>query len=435
MKRQFGPTIPYIRDFSRSEVLDVVRREWLLSRAELCEAVSISRATVSGIVAELLAIGLLEEVGVGPSTGGRRPIKLAYRPASRKAIGLVMFNNRIQAALTDMEGVALNSLEIPLEGLSPEAMLSTMKSAAQQIMRGVAPEELLGIGVGAPGIVDFESGIIEISIGTPWLEGGIHVKTYLAETLKLPVYVANRSQVAALGENLAGVGRNVSNLIYFVLDQGIVAGFVIHGSLYLGSGFASGQIGHVSIEPDGPLCRCGNRGCLQLYASEEAILARARAVAREAVSSLLWQETDGRVERLTTDMVFEAARRGDASALAVMNEAGTKVGFAIATLINLFDPEMVVLGGTIGTQAGDLLLKPATREAQMRALPRSFQKTRIVTGTLGTNALAIGAAVLAIKNTPISMIFEGRPAAPDDPPAGRGHPEADATPEAAVGVS
>ena len=435
MKRQFDPTIPYIRDFSRSQVLDVVRRERLLSRAELCEAVSISRATVSGIVAELLAIGLLEEVGVGPSTGGRRPIKLAYRPASRKAIGLVMFNNRIQAALTDMEGVALNSLEIPLEGLSPEAMLSTMKSAAQQIMRGVAPEELLGIGVGAPGIVDFDSGIIEISIGTPWLEGAIHVKTYLAETLKLPVYVANRSQVAALGENLAGVGRNVSNLIYFVLDQGIVAGFVIHGSLYLGSGFASGQIGHVSIEPDGPLCRCGNRGCLQLYASEEAILARARAVAREAASSLLWQDTDGRVERLTTDMVFEAARRGDASALAVMNEAGTKVGFAIATLINLFDPEMVVLGGTIGTQAGDLLLKPATREAQMRALPRSFQKTRIVTGTLGTNALAIGAAVLAIKNTPISMIFEGRPATPKNPHAGGGHPEADATPEAAVGVS
>ena len=231
------------------------------------------------------------------------------------------------------------------------------------------------------------------------------------------------------------MGRNVSNLIYFVLDQGIVAGFVINGGLYLGSGSAAGQIGHVSIEPDGPLCRCGNRGCLQLYASEEAILARARAVAREEVTSLLWQNTDGRVERLTTDLVFEAARQGDASALAVMNEAGAKVGFAIATLINLFDPEMVVLGGTIGTKAGDLLLKPATREAQVRALPRSFQKTRIVTGTLGTNALAIGAAVLAIKNTPISMIFERRPATLDEPPAGNGRPEAKAAPEAAVGVS
>jgi predicted NBD/HSP70 family sugar kinase len=434
MKRQFDRTISFIRDFSRSEVLDVVRRERLLSRSELCEAVSVSRATVSGIVADLLAIGLLEEVGVGPSTGGRRPIKLAYRPVSRKAVGIVMFNNRIQAALTDMEGEALNYLEIPLEGLSPEAMLSTMKSAAHQIMLGVAPEELLGIGVGAPGIVDFESGTIEISIGTPWIQGGIHVKTYLAEALKLPVYVANRSQVAALGENLAGVGRNVSNLIYFVLDQGIVAGFVVNGGLYLGSGFAAGQIGHVSIEPDGPLCRCGNRGCLQLYASEEAILAQARAVAREEVTSLLWQNTAGRVERLTPDMVFEAARQGDASALAVMNEAGAKVGFAVATLINLFDPEMVVLGGTIGTKAGDLLLKPATREAQVRALPRSFQKTRIVTGTLGTNALAIGAAVLAIKNTPISMIFEGRPATLAEPPAGNSRPEAEASPEVAVGV-
>src|SRR6185369_17495616 len=104
MKRQFDRTTSFIRDFSRSEVLDVVRRERLLSRSELCEAVSVSRATVSGIVAELLAIGLLEEVGVGPSTGGRRPIKLSYRPASSKAVGIVMFNNRIHAALTDMEG-------------------------------------------------------------------------------------------------------------------------------------------------------------------------------------------------------------------------------------------------------------------------------------------------------------------------------------------
>ena len=164
--------------------------------------------------------------------------------------------------------------------------MARVQAGAREIMRGDGAGGLRGIGVGGPGIVDCDSGIIEISIGTPWLEGGIHVKTYLAETLELPVYVANRSQVAALGENLAGVGRNVSNLIYFVLDQGIVAGFVIHGSLYLGSGFASGQIGHVSIEPDGPLCRCGNRGCLQLYASEEAILARARAVAREAGCSV-----------------------------------------------------------------------------------------------------------------------------------------------------
>jgi glucokinase len=250
------------------------------------------------------------------------------------------------------------------------------------------------------------------------------------------VYVANRSRVAALGENLAGVGRNVANLIYFVLDQGIVAGIVINGQLYLGSGSAAGEIGHVSIEPDGPLCRCGNRGCLQMYASEEAILARARAVAREQVSSLLWKNTDGRVERLTAELVFAAARQGDASALAVINEVGTKVGFAISTLINLFDPEMVVLGGAIGTQAGDLLLKAATREAQVRALPRAFQKTRIVTGTLGSNAAAIGAAVLAIKNTPISMIFDGRPttdaAAPQTEAAEVETPAADSLDSVAV---
>lgn len=395
-----------VRDLSRTEVFQVIRRERLISRSELAKSVSVSRATVSGIVADLLRIGLLEEEGEGESTGGRRPIKLRYRPENRKAVGVVLFNNQIQAAITDMEGSLLNYLEIPLEENTPQAMLTAMKTAAEQILHDVPLKEVLGIGVGAPGIVDFESGVIEISVSKGWLEGGIPVKAFLEKNLGLPVYVANRSRVAALGEQRAIVDHDVRNLVYLFLGEGIAAGIVIDGRLYLGSGSGAGEIGHVSIAPDGPLCDCGNRGCLEVYASENGFLARARELARENTTSRLQTIVDGHLERLTIDHIIEAAHQGDPAAVLVFNEIGARIGFSVSTLINLFNPEMVVIGGPIGSRTGDLLLQPVIKEAQLRTIPRSFRGTHIVTGTLGTRAIAVGAAVLAILQTPVHLIFE-----------------------------
>lgn len=394
------------RNISRTEVLNVIRSEKLISRSNLAEMVPVSRATVSGIVSELIQAGVLEEIGEGKSTGGRRPIKVRYRPESRIAVGVVLFNNQIQAALTDMEGNPLDYLENPMSGDTPEAMLCSMKDAVEQISSGFARDRVLGIGVGTPGIVNFESGVIEISVSKGWLKGGINVKEILEKELNLPVYVANRSRVAALGEYQVGVGRDVSNLIYLFLAQGTVAGIVLDGQLFNGSNSSAGEIGHVSICPDGPLCACGNRGCLEAYASESAILARARAIARENADSLMQQVVGSNLERLTFEHLIQTAHQGDPSALTVFAEVGSKIGLAVSNLINLFNPEVVIIGGPIGTNAGNLLLEPIIKEAQRRSLPRSFNVTRIVTGTLGTKAVAIGAAALAINHTPVDVIFD-----------------------------
>ena len=398
-----------VRNLSRSEVFDAIRCEALISRSRLADSVSVSRATVSGIVADLLANGLLDEEGVGESTGGRRPIRLRYRPERRKVVGVVLFNDQIQAVLTDLEGSPLHDLEVHLPGNCPESMLVAMKEATEKILVGVSRREVLGIGVGVPGVVDFETGVIEISVGMGWLEGGIQVRSYLEEALGLPVYVANRSRVAALGEHRAGIGQNVTNLIYVFLGQGIAAGIVIDRNLYLGSGSCAGEIGHVSVDPDGPLCKCGNRGCLEVFASEDGILTQARARARKDDASILRRMLNGCLDKLTIDRLMLAARQGDPLAVSVLDEAGAKIGLAVATLINLFNPQLLVLGGPIGAKAGEFLLKPVIRVAQIRSLPRSFHATEIVTGTLGTKAIAIGAAVLAIKNTSIEYIFECPP--------------------------
>ena len=393
------------RNISRTEILNVIRTESLISRSKLAEMVPMSRATVSGIVSELLQAGVLEEVGEGQSTGGRRPIRLRYRPESKMVVGVVLFDNQIQTALTDMEGHPLDYLEIPMRGTTPEAMLHSMNEAVTQILKGISRERVLGVGVGTPGIVDFETGVIETIVGRGWNERGIKVKEFLEGVLELPVYVANRSRVAALGEYQVGMGREVSNLIYLFLGRGTVAGVVIDGQLYFGSGSSAGEVGHVSIVPDGPLCDCGNRGCLEVYGTEAAILASARALARENPESLLLQAVDSQLERLTIDQVIQAAWQGDSSALEVLTEVGAKVGLAVSILINLFNPEMVIIGGPTGSNAGQLLLEPVIKEAQRRTLPRPFKLTKIVTGTLGTKAVAIGAAVLAINYTPVDVIF------------------------------
>ena len=316
-----------------------------------------------------------------------------------------MFKEQIQAIATDMEGNPLSYAELPMRGGTPKHMLDSMKEAVEHMLEDASRDRVLGVGVGVPGIVDFETGVIEISVSKGWLEGGVKVKEFLEAELKLPVYVANRSRVAALGECQVGVGCGVSNLVYLFLGQGIAAGIVINGQLYFGSGSSSGEIGHVSVNLDGPLCSCGNRGCLEVYATEAAIVARARALAKASPDSLLYRTVEGQLEQLVIDHVIQAARQGDPSALKVLSEVGTKVGIAVSTLINLFNPEMVVIGGPLGCEAGELLLEPVIKEARRRTLGRPFEKTKIVSGALGTKAVAIGAAVLAINHTPVHLIF------------------------------
>jgi N-acetylglucosamine repressor len=394
-----------LHDRNRKEVLDAIRARPGLSRTELAQHVRLSRATVSIIVTELVEGGLVNETAPGVSTGGRPPIALNLRPEGRLAVGVVMVNDDVQAALTDLDGSPLCTFDVPVLASSPLAMLQSMEVAVERVLAGVDRRRVLGVGVGTPGIVDMATGVLRIATSRHWLGEPIPVKEYLESSLGLPVHVANRSRVAALGELTAGIGRGCDSLIYLFLGQGIVAGIVEHSQLYMGSTFGAGEIGHVAICPDGPLCECGNHGCLEVYATEEAILARARSLGREHPDSLLRQAVDGNLELLTLDHVLVAAQTGDAAACNVLQGVGGKVGMAVALLINLFDPQMVVIGGPFGCRAGNLLLAPLIDETRRRASARLFTHTEVVSGTMGLSAMAIGAAVFAINRTPAGAYF------------------------------
>ena len=393
-----------IRAMSRAQVLKAVREHAPISRSELAKYVPLSRATVSSIVNELLDNGLLLEAGLATSTGGRRPALLRYQPEARMALGVTMFNNEVVAVLTDLEGRPLKHCTRVWTGRTPEDLIHTMIGVVQELCQSIDCRKVLGIGVGLPGVVDVSQGTLEISISMGWLGGRVEVRRMMEEALHMPVIVANRSRIAALGELQVGVARGVSNLLYVFIGQGIVAGIVLDDSIYFGASSSAGEVGHVTVVADGPLCQCGNRGCLEMYASE---VAKARA----APDSAMRRVTKGNLQLLTIDLLIDCARQGDAAALEVMNETGTYLGIALSATLNILNPQMLVLGGPIGCKAGSLLLEPTVREIERRTLFIPLSAVRIVSGSTETESIAIGAAVLALKHTHINRIFsETRPA-------------------------
>jgi glucokinase-like ROK family protein len=391
------------------EVFDVIRTESPISRIRLASLVSVSRATLSGIVCDLIETGFLEETGEQTSTGGRPAVQLSYRPDCRFAVGVVQYDTQLRATLTDFEGRPLYTLETPFYAYEPDAMLHAITGLVNRVLIGgpladqpAANRQLVvGVGVGVPGLVDFSSGTLVASVSKGWLDGKVAVREVLSQALGLPVYVVNRSRVAALGEHQVGAGRGTKNLIYVFIGQGIAAGIILDGKLYLGSKSSSGEIGHVVVNPSGPLCRCGSQGCLEVYATEAALLAAARARVKADPANPLYQNLD----LLAIADLIQAARNGNPAAQSVFDEAGSKIGSAVATLINLFDPELVILGGPIGSAAGEVLLQPVIQETRRRTIPRSFANTRITAGELGTEAATIGAAVLAISQNPIEALL------------------------------
>jgi predicted NBD/HSP70 family sugar kinase len=382
-----------------------------LALGDLVRQVGLSRATVSAIAREMSQSGLLEPLGPATSSGGRPPTLFRYRPAARFAAGVTLSDSQIIATLTDLEGNPLQFCHVPWQGTDPDQLLAAMAGAVEQIIAGVDRRHVLGVGVGLPGIIDVPSGQVLLCISMGWLGEPIQAREILSERLGLPVLVANRSRIAALGELRAGAGRGLESLLYMFLGEGVVAGIALAGGIYFGASSSAGEIGHTTVAPGGALCRCGNRGCLELYTSESAILAMAIARAREAPDCQLYQSTRGNLQALTLATVLACARQGDPPAIAAFNEAGTYLGMALSTALNLLNPQMLVIGGPVGCLAGPLLLEPVMREIQRRTFPLTLSAVRIVTGTSEDQCAALGAAALALDGVGIERIFaeEGTP--------------------------
>ncbi len=385
-----------MKELNRARALDILLEERVLSRPQLAKRTGLSRATIAILIDELLRAGLVRERGLGDSRGGRPPVMIEFNPHAALALGARLRDHRWGIVLTDLDAEVVRHLETPLSDLSPATAVAALQAGVAQITQGIDRSRLLpAIGLGTPGLVDMAAGVVKTAVDVGWVD--VPIRAMAEEALGMGVYVANRSKVGALAELWCGREQNVQNLLYISIGTGIAAGVVIQGQLYMGVNSSAGELGHVTILPDGPLCACGNRGCLQALASGPAIANRARAQLRGGPESLLLELAEGHPERIMAETVFIAAEQGDEVARHVVDEIAVYLGIAIANLVNLFNPALIVLGGPVG-QNGQVLLEPLRAEVQRRAMAYPLSAARIVSSTLGPDAGAIGAAVLVLQH-------------------------------------
>jgi predicted NBD/HSP70 family sugar kinase len=348
-----------------------------ISRAEVARLTGLTKTTVSDVVAVLLDDGVVREVGRGPSSGGKAPILVEVDDDARLVVGLDLGEEHFAGSLVNLRGEIRRSVALPVGGRDGEAAVQLVFELLDELLDGsTAP--LLGIGIGTPGLVDSRTGTIRRAVNLDWRD--LPLGQIVSERYEVPTNVANDSQAAALAEyTYAGEGR-VPNLIAIRVGRGVGAGLVLRGALFQGDGSGAGEIGHIVVDDDGALCRCGRHGCLETVAGMRAIEARATDVAGKP--------TDIAALRRAIDA-------GEAWAIAIATEAGGWLGRAIAALIGALDVERIVLLGPV-TDLGPVWLDAVRREAAGRALGQLAERTEISVGTPTTNVVIRGASALLV---------------------------------------
>jgi len=281
----------------------------------------------------------------------------------------------------------------------PEQAIQRVNLAAQSLLQklNIKPEELIGIGIASPGPLDISKGCVD---GSPNLPGwtGYSIEQGLSTFFNLSARIDNDANAAALGEYKFGAGKNKKNMVYLTVSTGIGGGVIVDGRLMRGANGNAAELGHLTLNINGPACPCGANGCFEMYASGTAIARRTReAIQAGAPSQIL--NLAGSLEEITTHHILDALQKDDALAKKIWNETTEYLGRGLAVVINTFNPELIVVGGGV-TAAGELLFKPVREKALRYAFPRLAAVCSIVPAALGSNVGVVGAAACAFESTP-----------------------------------
>jgi predicted NBD/HSP70 family sugar kinase len=376
-------TLRETREHNERLVLATIYDDGPVSRAEVARLTGLTRTTVSDVVEGLRASGLAREMGRGPSTGGKAPILLEVPDTARLLIGVDLGDRVFSAATVSLRGEILHREEVPSANTDGDP---AVKLALELIERIVAAADgrVLGIGIGAPGLVDTSDGTVIRAVKRDWRH--LPLGRMVAQRFALPVHVANDSQAAALAEHVFGAVRG-RNLITVKVGEGIGAGLVLNGALFEGDGFGAGEIGHTVVDPEGDLCRCERRGCLETVASARAVFARLEAAL-------------GR--RMSLEEAVTAFESGDVVVNAVVLEAGHQLGAALAGLVGALHVRRIILAGTMAA-FGDRWLDAVHETAARRSLAALADDTTFELGPIDDIIVLGASALLMMRELGISL--------------------------------
>ena len=313
-------------------------------------------------------------------------------------LGIDLGGTKILAAVVDPRGEILGSDEsVTPAAKERDAIIQSIVDSAQRALKKavVAISDVCAIGVGAAGISNPEAGILFSSPNLPGLRN-VLLRDIMQGRLGKKTFLINDADAAALGEFYFGAGRGARSFIYITLGTGIGGGILIDGKIYTGAIGAAGEVGHMTIDDNGPICNCGNKGCWETLASGTALAKEARRRIVGGVRTSILEYAEGDIEKVTPEAIDSAAQRGDSLAKELIARTGYYVGVGLANLINIFNPELIVIGGGL-SNIGDMLLKPAFKVAEERAFKEAFQAVRFASAGLGPNSGVLGAAAFALQ--------------------------------------
>jgi predicted NBD/HSP70 family sugar kinase len=342
-----------MRAINRFAILHAVRDAGELPRVDLARRTGLSQASVTSITAELLDEGLLLEKQAGVSVGGRKPVPLALNPGGAYAVGVHLSVDQISVVLMDLQATILNSYSVDLdpENLDLDTIVALLLESVQACLwqADFSKRQISGIGVAIPGLIDSRSGFVHYVPNYRWQ--GVELAELLHDSLGIATYVENSANTLVIYEQWFGVGRGSDNVLLITTEHGIGMGMVLDGKVYRGNRGIAGEFGHMTVDTDGPVCRCGKIGCLEAICGNNAIIRDAKAAAKVGY----WQVAEPNT--LSIDKVLEAARQGEPALVAIYKRVGRTLGVGINNMYKVFDPERIIISGK-GVLAGELLFGP-----------------------------------------------------------------------------
>ena len=397
MKEQKTGNNKYLREMNQSIILDLIRNNEGMSRKALADKTGLSATASGAIVKALLSDEFIQETGAGESSGGRKPVILELMPDSYFAFGFDIDVKFIYTVVLDITGrIVYKNKRVNSGHFTPEEAVRWIGEAFDGALKklGIATERILGAGISIPGMVNIHSRRIMLAPNLGWSDTDI--LTPLARRLGVAVYLDNEAMCSALCENWLGQCQGVDDFICINVDTGIGAGLFIRGKMYRGFSGTAGEVGHISVNESGPRCKCGNRGCLETIASVNAMVAMDKNPGSKANEDLMLYSNDFFETEEDFIRFLEKARGGETSSLDILRLSAFSMGKAIATLINTFNPQKIVLGKKF-PQFADLVIRDIRKTADTMALAYPAGQTDIVASSFGEDSSALGAAIIPVR--------------------------------------
>lgn len=390
----------WVRRRNRSIILEMFRTHKTLSRARLALETGLNPSTVSAIIGELIQENLIRETDLVQSGTGRPGRLLELNPDGGCAIGIEINVDYIELLVTDFAANPLwQKTQLSKPEVGQEAIMAQVSTLAQKASEFVQARgsRLLGVGVGVPGLVDVTSGLLRIAPNLHW--ENVPIRDFLAPHFECPIYVENEANAAALGEYYFGATRNIKDFIYLSAGVGLGSGIVIGGQIFRGMCGYAGEAGHMTMDVNGELCGCGKRGCWETLVSPKAVEQHIQRSLASGADSILQDvvKVKGDVHAIVFDDVLQAAKQGDQTAIDALSKVAFYLGMGIANLVNLFDVEVIVLGGALN-QASSLLLEDIEKVVFTNTLAPGREHLEIIPSAHGSDACVMGAIALVLDD-------------------------------------